>query len=105
MGLNGAAGLPVNCWTMALKLVASVLSRVVGVRREALERLRTGFDTRPASGIKLLFLDAVVSAAVVGVMCVCVILLLSGNWVWYCNIQSVGLDMVWLIGHIAEDVR
>lgn len=45
-------GPPVNCWTMARKLAASVLNKVVGVRREALVRLRTGFETLPPSGIK-----------------------------------------------------
>ena len=36
---------------MARKLVVSVLSKVVGVRLEALDLLRTGFPTRP-SGLK-----------------------------------------------------
>lgn len=48
---KGALGPPVNCWTMARKFVVSVFSRVVGVRREARERRRVGFATRP-SGLK-----------------------------------------------------
>nr|GLL36055.1 hypothetical protein BHM03_00060682 [Ipomoea trifida] len=39
---------PVNCWTMARKLEASVLKTVVGVLRDALDRRRTGFATRPS---------------------------------------------------------
>nr|GMD31290.1 hypothetical protein BHM03_00060682 [Ipomoea batatas]GMD34498.1 hypothetical protein BHM03_00060682 [Ipomoea batatas]GMD36196.1 hypothetical protein BHM03_00060682 [Ipomoea batatas] len=42
---------PVNCWTMARKLEASVLKTVVGVLRDALDRRRTGFATRP-SGVR-----------------------------------------------------
>lgn len=45
-------GPPVNCWTMARKFAASVLSKVVGVRLEALDRFRTGLTTRPPSGFK-----------------------------------------------------
>lgn len=37
---------------MARKLAASVLSKVVGVRLEALERFRTGLTTLPPSGLK-----------------------------------------------------
>lgn len=51
---KGAIGPPVNCCTMARKLVVSVLSKVVGVRREARDLLRMGFDTRPSDGPKLL---------------------------------------------------
>lgn len=40
---------------MARKLAVSVFSRVVGVLLEALDRFRTGFETRP-SGLKLLVL-------------------------------------------------
>jgi hypothetical protein len=40
---------------MARKLAVSVLSSVVGVLLEALDRFRTGFETRP-SGLKLLVL-------------------------------------------------
>lgn len=36
--VKGWAGIPVNSWTMARKLVVSVVSTVVGARREALER-------------------------------------------------------------------
>lgn len=43
-------GPPVNCWTMARKLVVSVLRSVVGVRREARVRLRVGLETRPGFG-------------------------------------------------------
>lgn len=50
---NGADGPPVNCCTMARKLVVSVLSKVVGVRLEALDRLLIGLETRP-SGFKSL---------------------------------------------------
>ncbi|KAF7827122.1 Retrovirus-related Pol polyprotein from transposon TNT 1-94 [Senna tora] len=50
-GAKGAVGPPVNCCTMARKLVVSVLSRVVGVLREARERRRMGFATRP-SGLR-----------------------------------------------------
>lgn len=42
--VNGGAGIPVNSWTMALKLVVSVVSTVVGARREALD-LFFGFRT------------------------------------------------------------
>lgn len=48
---KGALGPPVNCCTMARKFAVSVLSRVVGVRREARERLRAGLETRP-SGLR-----------------------------------------------------
>ncbi|TKY47905.1 hypothetical protein E2542_SST29966 [Spatholobus suberectus] len=51
VGAKGALGPPVNCWTMARKFVVSVLSKVVGVRREARERRRVGLVTRP-SGLK-----------------------------------------------------
>lgn len=34
--VNGGAGIPVNSWTMARKLVVSVVNTVVGARREAL---------------------------------------------------------------------
>lgn len=44
----GPVGAPVNCWTMARKLVGSVLRRVVGARREARVRLRAGLPTRPS---------------------------------------------------------
>lgn len=54
VGAKGAFGPPVNCCTMARKLVVSVLRRVVGVRREALDRRRTGFATRP-SGLRWLW--------------------------------------------------
>lgn len=43
-------GPPVNCWTMARKLVVSVLRSVVGVRREARVRLRAGLVTRLGFG-------------------------------------------------------
>lgn len=43
---------------MARKLVVSVLRRVVGVRREALVRLRIGRDTRP-SGLRWGLLEVV----------------------------------------------
>lgn len=33
--MNGGAGIPVNSWTMARKLVVSVVRTVVGARREA----------------------------------------------------------------------
>lgn len=36
--VKGWAGIPVNSWTMARKLVVSVVSTVVGARREALDR-------------------------------------------------------------------
>ncbi|RRT33995.1 hypothetical protein B296_00055936 [Ensete ventricosum] len=45
----GPDGMPVNCWTMVRKLAVSVLSMVVGVLREALDRLRTGLLTRPST--------------------------------------------------------
>lgn len=45
---KGAVGPPVNCCTMARKLVVSVLSRVVGVRLEARERRLMGLETRPS---------------------------------------------------------
>lgn len=45
---KGAVGPPVNCCTMARKFVVSVLSKVVGVRREARDRLLVGFETRPS---------------------------------------------------------
>ena len=51
VGAKGALGPPVNCCTMARKFVVSVLSKVVGVRREARDRRRVGFATRP-SGLK-----------------------------------------------------
>ena len=56
VGAKGALGPPVNCCTMARKLVVSVLRRVVGVRREARERRRMGFATRP-SGLRLWWVD------------------------------------------------
>lgn len=66
-GAKGAAGPPVNCCTMARKFVVSVLSKVVGFRREARDRRRVGFDTRP-SGPKLVLdvggLEFIVAAAV-----------------------------------------
>lgn len=34
---NGGAGIPVNSWTMARKLVVSVVSTVVGALRDALD--------------------------------------------------------------------
>ncbi|PNX78925.1 hypothetical protein L195_g034908 [Trifolium pratense] len=49
---KGAIGPPVNCCTMARKLVVSVFSKVVGVRLEARDLLLMGFDTLP-SGPKL----------------------------------------------------
>lgn len=52
---DAVLGPPVNCCTMARKLAVSVLSSVVGVLLEALDRFRTGFETRP-SGLKLLVL-------------------------------------------------
>lgn len=48
VGAKGAVGPPVNCCTMARKFVVSVLSRVVGVRLEARDRRRMGFETRPS---------------------------------------------------------
>lgn len=48
---SGVGPPPVNCWTMARKLVVSVLRRVVGVRLDARERRRMGLETRP-SGVK-----------------------------------------------------
>lgn len=47
-----ADGPPVNCCTMALKLDVSVLKSVVGVRREALDLRRVGFETRRLSGLR-----------------------------------------------------
>lgn len=35
--VKGGAGMPVNSWTMALKLVVSVVSTVVGARLDALD--------------------------------------------------------------------
>lgn len=34
--VKGGAGIPVNSWTIARKLVVSVVSTVVGARRDAL---------------------------------------------------------------------
>lgn len=45
-------GPPVNCWTIARKFAASVLSKVVGVRLEALDLFRTGLATRVPSGFR-----------------------------------------------------
>lgn len=56
VGAKGALGPPVNCCTMARKLVVSVFRRVVGVRREARERRRMGFATRP-SGLRWVVVD------------------------------------------------
>lgn len=47
VGRKCAPGPPVYCCTMARKFAVSVLNKVVGVRREALERLRLGFEIRP----------------------------------------------------------
>lgn len=43
-----------NCCTMARKFVVSVLSKVVGVRREARDRRLVGFETRPSGPIWVL---------------------------------------------------
>jgi len=50
--ISGAEGAPVNCCTMARKLLVSVFSRVVGVLLEARERRLMGFET-PPSGLSL----------------------------------------------------
>jgi hypothetical protein len=47
---KGGAGKPVNSWTMARKLEVSVVSTVVGGRRDARGRFLAGFDEEVAAG-------------------------------------------------------
>lgn len=84
-----ALGPPVNCWTMARKFVVSVFSKVVGVRREARERRRVGFATRPSGlkwaelvGLEFGMSDKGLVAAITVVVAIVVVLDIGGVRFW-----------------------
>ena len=65
---KGEVGAPVNCCTMALKLVVSVLKRVVGPFLEALDLFLVDFPILPSTFRWLLLLPEMVDVVLVVVV-------------------------------------